>query len=64
MKRFQAARQEIAHYGLFDYVLVNDDLEQATERLTSILMAEECRRARAAKFAERLLSGGLTPRVP
>jgi guanylate kinase len=66
VKRFRAARNEIAHYGLFDYVLINDDLEKSTERLISIFLAEECRRARTAPFAERLLSeergfGGTIP---
>ena len=31
-RRFDGARDEIAHYGLFDYVLVNDDLDDATEQ--------------------------------
>ncbi|HET9958781.1 MAG TPA: guanylate kinase [Polyangiaceae bacterium] len=57
-RRFDAAREEIAHYGLFDYVLVNDDLEEATRKLTSIFLAEECRRARASRYAERLLAEG------
>lgn len=54
--RFAAARKEIAHYGMFDYVLVNDDLEVATTQLISIFRAEECRRQRAAALAERLLA--------
>lgn len=54
-RRFTAARREIEHYGLFDYVLVNDVLDDATEQLISIFRAEECRRLRAASLAERLL---------
>ncbi len=57
-RRFNVARTEIAHYGLFDYVLVNDDLDAATDQLLGIFRAEECRRARAARFAERLLAMG------
>jgi len=57
-RRFQAAREEIAHYGLFDYVLVNDDLQEATRQLVSIFLAEECRRGRASRRAERLLAEG------
>jgi guanylate kinase len=53
--RFERARAEIAHYGLFDYVLVNDVFETALEQLKAILLAEECRRNRAARLAERLL---------
>jgi guanylate kinase len=55
-RRFRVAREEIAHYGLFDYVLVNDDLDEATIRLVSVFRAEECRRARQARIAERLLA--------
>jgi guanylate kinase len=58
-KRFSVALTEIAHYGLFDYLLVNDDVEVATTRLVSILLAEECRRCRAAPVAERLLADSL-----
>jgi guanylate kinase len=57
-RRFQVATREIEHYGLFDYVLVNDNLEEATTQLISIFRAEECRRQRAARLAERLLAEG------
>jgi guanylate kinase len=57
-RRFRVAREEIAHYGLFDYVLLNDDLDEATEKLCSIFRAEECRRRRAARHAEGLLAEG------
>jgi guanylate kinase len=57
-KRFGVALGEIEHYGLFDYVLVNEDLEEATKQLVSIFRAEECRRHRAARHAERLLAEG------
>lgn len=65
-RRFRAAKDEIAHYGFFDYVLVNDDLERAIEQLIAILLAEECRRRRGASRAEQLLNevrgfGGTTP---
>jgi guanylate kinase len=58
VRRFRAALEEIAHYGLFDYVLVNDDLDEATTQLIAIFRAEECRRGRAARLAERLLAEG------
>jgi guanylate kinase len=66
-RRFMTgALQEILHYGLFDYVLVNDVLDDAIERLTSIFRAEECRRGRMARSAEALIAqgrgyGGTTP---
>ncbi|HMA92072.1 MAG TPA: guanylate kinase [Polyangiaceae bacterium] len=57
-RRFGVALTEIAHYGLFDYLLVNDDLEDATHRLISIFRAEECRRHRSATLAEQLIADG------
>lgn len=57
-RRFGVALTEIAHYGLFDYLLVNDDLDESTDRLISIFVAEECRRHRASSTAEQLLVDG------
>ncbi len=59
-RRFRVASAEIAHYGLFDYVLVNDVLEEATRQLVSIFRAEECRRMRSASLAEALLRQSAT----
>ncbi len=59
-KRFQQATVEIANYGLFQYLLVNDDVDRAFERLEAILVAERCRRERLAPLAERLLRDGRT----
>jgi guanylate kinase len=61
LSRFKVARSEIAHYGMFDYVLVNDELDRATEQLVAIFRAEECRRKRAAPLAECLLDEGRCP---
>ena len=41
-RRFGNAKREIEHYLLFDYVIVNDDLEDAKERLRGIVVAEQC----------------------
>jgi guanylate kinase len=54
-RRFANAKREIEHYGLFDYLLVNDDLEHAKHRLRSIIVAERSRRWRMAGAAEQLL---------
>jgi guanylate kinase len=64
--RFNNARREIEHYGLFDYILENNELSVAVEQLVSIFRAEECRRSRAAHRAEHLLAedrgfGGTMP---
>lgn len=60
-RRFAAALEEVRHYGLFDYVLVNEDVEEAASNLAAILRAEVCRRHRAAPLAERLLTEGRPP---
>lgn len=54
-RRYRNAEQEIRYYGLFDYVIVNDDLQQAKERLRGIVLAERSRRWRSALAAEALL---------
>jgi guanylate kinase len=54
-RRFNNARSEIEQYGLFDYIVVNDDLEHAKVRMRSIVEAERARRARSAPLAEQLL---------
>jgi guanylate kinase len=54
-RRFTNARAELEHYGLFDYVIVNDDLDQTKTRLRSIVEAERARRRRMARVAEDLL---------
>lgn len=54
-RRYQNASREIQYYGLFDYVIVNDDLEEAKERLRGIVLAERSRRRRTAERAEALL---------
>jgi guanylate kinase len=45
-RRLANAREELAHYADYDYVVVNDDLETALAGVTSILAAERVRRRR------------------
>ena len=54
-RRYNNAKREIEHYGLCDYVVLNDNLEQAKERLRAIVHAEWSRRWRMAHAAESLL---------
>lgn len=55
-RRFRAALEEIGHHDLFDYLLVNDDLEIAYDNLRAILLAERCRHGRLAGVAEAMLA--------
>ncbi len=55
-RRFRAALEEIGHHDLFDYLLVNDDLDVAYSNLRAILLAERCRHERLAGLAEAMLA--------
>ena len=61
MRRFRVAEGEIEHYGLFDYLVVNDDLARAFDELSSVIVAERAKRRRRAKLAESLLRKGALP---
>ena len=43
-KRMLKSWDEISHWAAYDYVLVNDDLDETFEKLTTILTAERMRR--------------------
>jgi guanylate kinase len=44
-RRMTIAVKEVGHIDLFDYVIVNDDLDQATRTLESVIRAEHSRRS-------------------
>jgi guanylate kinase len=44
-QRLAAAREEIGHVGEFDYVIINDDFDQAVQDLASIVRAHRLRGA-------------------
>jgi guanylate kinase len=44
-KRMQKSWDEISHWGGYDYVLINDDLDQTEERLKSVVTAARLRRS-------------------
>ena len=45
-RRLANARDELTHYGDYDYVVVNDDLQKALAAVAAILEAERFRRRR------------------
>jgi guanylate kinase len=64
-RRFSGAKREIANYALFDYLVVNDQIDRAFETLASIIVAERARRSRRAGLAESLLRHDvITPTDP
>lgn len=42
-KRLEAAKKEIRSYPDFDFIVVNDDIEKASEELVSIVLSTRCR---------------------
>jgi guanylate kinase len=59
-RRMAAAAAEIGHWGEYDYVIVNADLETSCRGLAAILAAERLKRARQpglAAFVQAVLAG-------
>ena len=56
-RRLAAARDEIARWTLYDYVLVNDDLPRTLAEVVSILKAERLRRFRTAPVVTAFVDG-------
>ena len=58
--RLKAAAVEISHWGEYDYVLVNNDIQESLSALRAILHAERHKRQRQhglAEFVSKLTSG-------
>ena len=53
--RLEMARQETNYVGHFDYVVVNDDIEEAANKILAIIKAEKCRCARNIELLEDVL---------
>ena len=49
-KRLKNARVEMQHYSEYDYVLVNEDLEDSTQKVRTILAAARLRRDRISQL--------------
>jgi len=59
-RRMQEARSDISHYKEYDYLLVNDDFQQAVADLQSIIRARSLRREVQEKTLHDLLSSLLS----
>lgn len=61
-QRLAAAREEMSHYGEFDYVIVNEHFAVAVDEMCSIFTASRLRRdaqvARHSRLITALLAGG------
>ncbi|WP_163329217.1 guanylate kinase [Desulfurobacterium thermolithotrophum] len=54
-KRLRIAREEIKKAFFYDYLLINDDLEVAFEKLRSIITAEKCQVKRLKSQVEKVV---------
>lgn len=41
-KRLEVARKEVREYDKFDYIIINDQLERAVEKIKSVILAKRC----------------------
>jgi guanylate kinase len=54
-RRLAMAHEELTHYGEYDYMIVNDNLDQAYAKLRAIYVAAGCTRMRNEELAQGLL---------
>ena len=55
------ANDEISHWAEYDYIILNEDIDQAEKHLYSILAAERLKRQRQTGLVDfvKILTGGL-----
>jgi guanylate kinase len=53
-RRLQVARAEVAAFTEYDFIVINDELAPAVERLRAIVLAERARLKRMQEFAESI----------
>jgi guanylate kinase len=53
--RLKKAQAEISRAPMYDYLVINDDLKKARQRLKAVILAERCRRERLTEAIEKLL---------
>jgi len=59
-RRLGAARDEMSHFGEYDYLIVNDDFDEAVDEMCAIFTASRLRRDRQVARYSRLLTNLLT----
>ena len=57
-RRLENSRQEISQAFWYDYLVVNDDLKLARDRIVAIVTAERCRSHRTAYLLDKLTIKG------
>ena len=54
-RRLRKAHDELKQYGVYHYLIVNDDLDRAYDRIRAIYLAQHCTLQRMGSVAERLV---------
>ncbi len=54
-RRLDVAREEIAQAVWYDYLIVNDDLTSAVNKMKSVIVAERCRSERSGKLLQQII---------
>jgi guanylate kinase len=62
-KRLEVARREVGEFAAYEYVVVNDELDAAVERLRGIVLAERARVKNMRKTAEKIIETFQTRRT-
>src|SRR5690625_4454175 len=59
INRLKKAKKEIEMMNAYDYVVVNDDVDQAVTKIQSIIQSEHCKQKRVANQYKRILEGDI-----
>ena len=51
-KRMSEARKEISHYNEYDFIIINEDVQESVNKIKSILKSESLRRHRQVGLSE------------
>ena len=57
-KRMSEARKEISHYSEYDFIIINEDIQESVNKIKTILYSESLRRQRQVglkKFVDNLI---------
>jgi len=57
LNRLKQAEKEINMMDAYDYVVVNDNVDEAVKKIQAIISSEHCKRERVAKQYKQLLKG-------
>ena len=61
--RLKEASKEIEMMSEYDYVVVNDDVDKAVEKVKAIIVSEHCKRERIEKQYKKILESGTNART-